>query len=234
MNISQFQQKIQTIMVSVFITGIILGILLGAAMTYIIVGIKNQPAPSEVVSAPKSSVSKPVLSVHTQQVTQENPIKDTETYDVPLESDLIQIIDETCGLLDVSKSLIYAIIHKESSFNPKAISSMNCKGYMQLADQTYNSMEKKMSVTHPDLYTKVQDKSIYNPESNLIVGIYHIWYLRENFTIGLSSEVRDNYILTAYNRGVGGAQASRGVNYNTEYSRNVLRLKEKLETNRSF
>ena len=91
---------------------------------------------------------------------------------------------------DFPPSLIYAIIHTESKFNPEAISTADAKGLMQITDDTYRWACKRAGEesTTPD--------DLYNPASNIRIGCYVLSLLYEQFT-------ETETVLAAYNAGQG-------------------------------
>ena len=92
---------------------------------------------------------------------------------------------------DVDPSLIYAVIHTESSFQPQVTSSAGAKGLMQLTDSTLewalNRAGEKGKYTAEDLY---------DPQVNIHYGVYVITLLGEQFE-------NTETILAAYNAGIG-------------------------------
>ena len=91
----------------------------------------------------------------------------------------------------VEPSLIYAVIHTESSFQPQVTSSAGAKGLMQLTDSTLewalNRAGEKGKYTAEDLY---------DPQVNIHYGVYVLTLLGEQFE-------NTETILAAYNAGIG-------------------------------
>lgn len=91
----------------------------------------------------------------------------------------------------IEPSLIYAVIHTESSFEPQVTSSAGAKGLMQLTDSTLewalNRAGEKGKYTAEDLY---------DPKINIHYGVYVLALLGEQFE-------NTETILAAYNAGIG-------------------------------
>ncbi len=92
---------------------------------------------------------------------------------------------------DVEPSLIYAMIHTESGFDPHATSPANAKGLMQLTNDTFEWALQRAG--EAGQYTA---EDLYDPAINIHYGVYVISLLREQF------EYTDT-VLAAYNAGQG-------------------------------
>ena len=90
----------------------------------------------------------------------------------------------------VSPSLIRAVIHAESAFNPSAVSPKGAMGLMQLMKST----SRRFSVRNP-----------FNPEDNINGGVKFLSYLIKKYKGNL------RLVLAAYNAGEGTVQKYRGV-----------------------
>lgn len=91
----------------------------------------------------------------------------------------------------IEPSLIYAVIHTESSFNAQAISSADAKGLMQLTDSTFGWALQRAGKT--DAYTA---EDLFDPAVNIHYGVYVLTLLGEQFE---DTET----VLAAYNAGQG-------------------------------
>lgn len=100
------------------------------------------------------------------------------------------VVNRTAEEFSLSPSLIYAVIHTESKFDPSAVSSAEAKGLMQITDDTYDWAMKRAgeAPSTPD--------DLYDPEANIRIGCYVLVLLSEQF---------DNIetVLAAYNAGQG-------------------------------
>ena len=91
----------------------------------------------------------------------------------------------------VEPSLIYAIIHTESSFKPQASSSAGAKGLMQLTDSTL-----QWALSRAGEKGKYTAEDLYDPQINIHYGVYVLTLLGEQFD-------NTETILAAYNAGIG-------------------------------
>lgn len=91
----------------------------------------------------------------------------------------------------IEPSLIYAIIHTESSFNPQAISSADAKGLMQLTDSTF-----KWALDRAGENGVHTSKELFVPSVNIHYGVYVLVLLGEQF-----KDIET--VLAAYNAGQG-------------------------------
>ncbi len=100
-------------------------------------------------------------------------------------------ITTTADKFNLPPSLIYAIIHTESGFDPQAISSAEAKGLMQLTDDTFQWARDRAKDKQ-----KYTDKALFDPTVNIHYGVYVLTLLREQFD-------HIETILAAYNAGQG-------------------------------
>ncbi len=106
----------------------------------------------------------------------------------------LQFTDEVTAASEkfgVEPSLIYAIIHTESSFQPQATSSAGAKGLMQLTDSTL-----EWALSRAGEKGKYTPEDLYDPAVNVHYGVY---------VFTLIGELYDNTdtVLAAYNAGIG-------------------------------
>ena len=90
---------------------------------------------------------------------------------------------------DLSPAFIFALIRQESAFNPRARSLADAFGLMQLIPRTAKATAKKFKIPYKNY------KTLYNPESNILLGTAHIKSLLKQY---------DNsfiYSVAAYNAG---------------------------------
>ena len=76
---------------------------------------------------------------------------------------------------NLSKALVFALIRQESAFNPRARSSSDAFGLMQLIPSTARAMARK--IKQP--YRGVSD--LYNPEKNIRLGTYYLNHLLRKY-----------------------------------------------------
>ncbi len=91
----------------------------------------------------------------------------------------------------VEPSLIYAVIHTESSFQPQVSSSAGAKGLMQLTDSTL-----EWALSRAGEQGKYSAEDLYDPQVNIHYGVYVLTLLGEQFE-------NTETILAAYNAGIG-------------------------------
>lgn len=134
-------------------------------------------------------------------------------YDIALSEELQQYTYDTCLVYGIEDyyEVVLAIMWKESTFNPDAVSNGNY-GLMQINQ-----------VNHSRLVDTLGIDDVLNPKDNIECGVYM-----------LSTLIKDyddiHLALMAYNMGEGGAaeQWSRG-NYTSYYSRDVIAKAESIK-----
>lgn len=103
-----------------------------------------------------------------------------------------EMVTHASRLHGVPASLIHAIIQKESSYNPSAISRNHARGLMQITPDTGRFMGVENS------------QRLYDPQTNINVGVAYLKYLMRNHdTI--------DEVLAAYNAGPGNVLKYNGV-----------------------
>ncbi len=100
-------------------------------------------------------------------------------------------VEKTAAEFDIEPSLIYAVIHTESGFDPDALSVADAKGLMQLTDDTY-----RWALSREGSQTAFEPQNLYDPATNIHYGVYVLTLLGELF------ENADT-VLAAYNAGQG-------------------------------
>ncbi len=105
-------------------------------------------------------------------------------------TDYAEYVTASAAEFDLPPSLVYAVIHTESRFNPNATSSAGAKGLMQLMDATYEWVQTRIPGDDHGL-----DK-IYDPAVNIRCGCKVLDIVQGQF---------DNIetALAAYNAGSG-------------------------------
>ncbi len=91
----------------------------------------------------------------------------------------------------IAPSLIYAVIHTESSFDPQVTSSANAKGLMQITDETF-----EWALDRAGEQGKHPPEDLYDPSVNIHYGVYILTLLGEQFD-------NTETTLAAYNAGIG-------------------------------
>lgn len=101
-----------------------------------------------------------------------------------------QIINSCSTEFGVDKSLVKAVIHAESGYNPNAVSSKGAAGLMQLMPGTAHDL-------------KVADS--FNPSDNIRGGVRYLRFLLDTFKGNVS------LALAAYNAGLGKVAKHGGI-----------------------
>ncbi len=91
--------------------------------------------------------------------------------------------------------LVTAVIWKESTFNPNAVSGSDARGLMQLLPTTAAEVARKLKMPPPDLY---------DPATNIRLGSKYLADLKRQFG---NSELA----LAAYNAGPGAVRKHKGI-----------------------
>jgi soluble lytic murein transglycosylase-like protein len=92
---------------------------------------------------------------------------------------------------DVDRALIYALIRRESSFNPKARNPSGASGLMQLMPATAKSVADNRQAA----------QRMFEPETNITLGQNYIRQLMSDSTVGESLIM----LIASYNAGPGNA-----------------------------
>ena len=77
---------------------------------------------------------------------------------------------------DLDPLLIYSFIHTESSFDPKAESSVGARGLMQMTEETFYWIKSKIA---PD--EALNFDSLYDPDCSIRFGAYYLKLCLERY-----------------------------------------------------
>jgi soluble lytic murein transglycosylase-like protein len=135
--------------------------------------------------------------------------KDSYAKRAKLSPDFDKYIRDASKEFGVDRSLIRAVIHAESGFNPKAVSPKGALGLMQLMPGT----ARRHGV-----------RRAFEPKENIRGGTKHLAWLIKRFRGNLI------YSIAAYNAGEGAVDQHKGIPPYTEtqkYVQKVLALKER-------
>ena len=123
-----------------------------------------------------------------------------KNHSIPLEGDvhpLINRINQVGLEHDIDPNLIFAVIQRESNFNPKAVSRAGARGLMQLTPFVWKQYSgSPCSGTHPNKVVCTIDNCIYDPGANLRVGVKYLRVLLDHY------QGRVDLALEAYNAGL--------------------------------
>ena len=101
------------------------------------------------------------------------------------------IVSSYARQYEFEPSLIYALIHTESGFEPRAVSKANAMGLMQLTKDTFEWAQ----IRSPEK-EKLSADELFKPEVNIHYGVFVLSMLREEFD-------DTGTMLAAYNAGIG-------------------------------
>ncbi|HET9155822.1 MAG TPA: transglycosylase SLT domain-containing protein [Myxococcaceae bacterium] len=97
-------------------------------------------------------------------------------------------VDETARAQGVHSSLLYAIMRRESAFQPDRLSAARARGLMQLMARTATAIAKELQRDPPE------PDELYRPELNLDLSAWYVGQLAKRF-------VHPVLIAAAYNAG---------------------------------
>ncbi len=112
-----------------------------------------------------------------------------------------ETVETYASKYDVDKSLVYAVIHTESYFNPKARSHVPAYGLMQLVPNSGGR----------DAYRYVKGRDLtpsptylYSPQNNILLGVAYLDLLSKREFKKIQNKTTKHYlIIAAYNTGAG-------------------------------
>lgn len=136
--------------------------------------------------------------------------------------------------LDIDEYLVYGMMYTESRFESNLTSSAGAQGILQIMPNTWNFCYETVKDNYNDLSDILKDDPT-DTNSNIIISLYYIKYLKESY--GFSSTSSNiSQILTAYNRGMGGAKEYYQVNghYTSDYAQNILRAADYIKSHKTW
>lgn len=86
-----------------------------------------------------------------------------------------EAVNRSCEAYGVPRSLVYAVIHTESRFQPDAVSNVGARGLMQIMEETFEWAQYRKQ----DFETTYDE--MFDPETNIDYGAYILSLLREEF-----------------------------------------------------
>ena len=134
--------------------------------------------------------------------------------EIPLSADVQAYIVEHCAEMDISPAVIFAMIKRESTYNPDAIGDQGrAQGLMQIQCRWHEARMERLGVTN-----------LLDPVQNVSVGMD---YLAELLDIGNGLE----WALIYYNAGGKAAKQYLADGVLTDYAKIVLNEAERIEAN---
>lgn len=110
-------------------------------------------------------------------------------------------VNEYASERGLAPSLVYAIIHTESAFNPMARSYVPAYGLMQIVPQSAGKDASKLLFGEPRL---LSPSYLYNGEKNINIGTCYLYLLYNKYLKKIKSpESRIYCSIAAYNTGPG-------------------------------
>jgi membrane-bound lytic murein transglycosylase C len=130
------------------------------------------------------------------------------------------IIEKYCERYNLSPSLVLAIMHTESFFNPVALSHANAHGLMQLVPisggrDAYRFVYGRDGVPERDY--------LFNPDNNIKLGTAYLHILINNYLRGVrDAEVLTLLAISSYNTGVGNTAMAYTGNRNFREATSII------------
>ena len=165
---------------------------------------QGKPTNTKIKTFINSSLKNPIK-------TSNSKIDNTKVYTLsiklPPNSILIKVkkyksdVFKRADQFELTPSLIYAIIHTESTFNPLARSCIPAFGLMQIVPQTagkdaYKMLYKKEKLLSPSY--------LYNSHDNILIGSAYLNLLYYHYFKGIKNPLSRLYCtIAAYNTGAG-------------------------------
>lgn len=140
------------------------------------------------------------------------PIEVNQLYDVPLEPELQDYINQLCDDYNVDMPLVLAVIGQESNYNAGALGDDgNSIGLMQIQPQYHQQRMDRLGVT-----------DLLDPYQNVTVGIDLLAEL-------INENKGAEWAVIAYNAGAGTADYHKTIGTRTEYVEGVMKLMEEIK-----
>ena len=105
--------------------------------------------------------------------------------------DYFDTVTAECEKYGTDPLLVMALIKSESNFDEKITSKKGAVGLMQITPETAEWCANKMELDDYD------ESALYEPETNIKIGVWYINYLTEHFNGNTTSAI------AAYNAGIG-------------------------------
>ncbi len=111
------------------------------------------------------------------------------------------LVDRFSSKYQVSRSLVYAMIHTESNFNPFAVSPVPAYGLMQLVPASGG----RDAYLHARKQDAVPSKRfLFDPSNNIELGTAYLDVLYSKYLAGVNDRISREYcVIAAYNTGSG-------------------------------
>ena len=188
-----------------------------------------QPSELEIVEKPELQIEE-IADDGTKELIVEEEVEDSKYvyYDVPLEKELQEHIQDLCIQEDIGFTLALSVAWRESEFNITAKNTSNSNG-------TYDEGLFQINSTNHIYFAEkfnLGKVNYLNPYENATVGIMHLGDLKRRNKNKYSDEDLFVYILNCYNLGesrYNEYMEDKGGLYHREYDLDILNYKIKLE-----
>ena len=114
-------------------------------------------------------------------------------------------VDKYGNQRNVEKALIYAVMEKESNFNPKATSRCPAYGLMQIVPKTAGLAAYRYVYDEDVIPTS---SYLYVPKQNVELGVAYLRMLMDRFKSVTDEDCRRLCVIVAYNAGAGNVSRS--------------------------
>ena len=137
--------------------------------------------------------------------------------------DIAEVTIQQSKKLDLPVSLILAVMKKESTFTPFALSSQNAMGLMQIHPATWDWFVKKLNL-------KLSIHAAFDPATNIAMATHILKDLYEYYkTAGKSETAAWESALSAYYAGLTSLSHTGITQSHTRYAAEVNRFKEEYD-----
>lgn len=136
--------------------------------------------------------------------------------------------------LDVDEYFIYGMMYTENRFQNEPESEAGAQGILQIIPSTWLFLYDKFQKEYPE-YSHLIINDSTDKTSNIILGMYYISYIQHCYGFDSAAE-NAHTILTAYNRGMSGADTycKEYRTYETYYSQEILRAAEYIREHKTW
>jgi len=137
--------------------------------------------------------------------------------------DIAEVTIQQSKKLNLPVSLILAVMRKESTFTPFALSSQNAMGIMQIHPVTWDWFVKKLDL-------KLSVHAAFDPVTNITMATHILKDLYEYYRISVTSESAAwESALSAYYAGLTSLSQTGITKSHTRYAAEVNRFKEEYD-----
>ena len=90
-------------------------------------------------------------------------------------SEDLKLLTEQAEKYNIPLKYIYRLVHKESNYNPNALSHAGASGYMQIMPETFKIMKNKYVKKYGDI------DIFNNKQQNILIGTFTLYYLHKKY-----------------------------------------------------